>query len=201
MYTDKTIKEYLDDLAARRPTPGGGSAAALEGATGCGLMSMVANYTISNKRYAEFKEKAAQGLVKSERMREELLRLIDEDVEAYRRLSDGLKSMDKNPPKLLSLYKKACTVPLDICKITAEALALCGELAEFGNKGLITDTAISALMLESAFLGGKLNILINLKYIKDSKYTNETRKVISGLEKGLSKLKKDIIRKCEESVS
>ena len=51
MYIDRPMREYLDDLAAKKPAPGGGSAAALAASMGVSLMSMVANYTAGNPKY------------------------------------------------------------------------------------------------------------------------------------------------------
>jgi pyrroline-5-carboxylate reductase len=69
-----------------------------------------------------------------------------------------------------SLYKKSCDVPYALCRIIGDAFLLCNGLVEYGNKNLVTDIAIAALMLESAFFGAKFNVYINLKYIQDEKY-------------------------------
>lgn len=200
VYAQGSIKKYLDDLAARRPAPGGGSAAALEAAMGCALMSMVANYTISNKRYKEVADKAEDCLNKSERLRDDLLRLVDEDVKVYGRLSEALKKFKKDSPELDRLYKEACNVPYEICKITDEALSLCGRLVKYGNKNLITDTAIAALMLEGAFFAAKFNAYINLKFIKDGDYIEEVHKILSGLEDKIPKLKEEILHRSEDVI-
>ncbi|MBL7068671.1 MAG: cyclodeaminase/cyclohydrolase family protein [Candidatus Omnitrophica bacterium] len=197
IYARDTIKRYLDDLAAKKAAPGGGSAAALEAATGCALISMVLNFTISNKRYAAVKEKAESGLKRSEELRKGLLRLIDEDVKAYGSLSKGFKN---HSPGLKRLYKDACNVPYDICRLTNEGMDLCGELVSFGNKNLITDTAIAALMLESAFFGARLNVYINLKYINDKGYVSKLHKVLSILGRSMSKNKNEVLRKTKKAI-
>lgn len=200
MYVNKPLKEYLDDLAARKPAPGGGSAAALEAATGCALLSMVANFTISNKRYEGFKGKAEKALSKSEGLRTRLMTLVDDDVRVYSELTEALKKYKKDSPEFGDLYKKACNVPYDICRVTGEALTLCRELVEYGNKNLITDTAIAALMLESAFFGAKFNVYINLKDIKDSAYVENVHKVIHELEERIPRLKEEVLHKSEEVI-
>ena len=122
MYNEKPLRDYLNDLAARRPAPGGGSAAALSAATGVSLMSMVANYTAGNPKYKENEEKIADILKKSEKYRAQLQALVDKDVEAYEKLSACMKKIAKDSPELDKLYKEAMKPPFEICKITAEAL-------------------------------------------------------------------------------
>lgn len=200
MYIENSIKNYLDDLAARKPAPGGGSAAALEAAMGCALMSMAASYTISNKRYKEFKTKATNDLKKTEGLRKKLLVLVDEDVKAYTKLNNTIKNIGKDSSRLDKAYKEACNVPYGICRITDEALNICMELARYANKNLVTDTAIAALMLESAFRGAKFNVYINLKFIKDSSYIEELHKTLSDLEDKVPKLKEEILHTCEDVI-
>ena len=173
MYIKGPVETYLNDLAARKPAPGGGSAAALQAAIGASLMSMVANYTVGNPKYKENEEKIGDILKKSEKYRSQLQVLIDRDVEAYEKLSAGMKKIAKDSPELDKLYKEAMKPPFEICKITAEALKLCEGLAEYGNKNLITDTAIAAILMEGAFFSAKFNVYINLKYIKDIDFVGE----------------------------
>jgi formiminotetrahydrofolate cyclodeaminase len=200
MYIANSVKEYLDDLAARKPAPGGGSAAALEASAGCALISMVANYTISNKKYAEFREKASVCLARSEELRGSLAKLIDADVEAYGKLSNGMKEMEKGSPQLDLLFREACSVPLEICKLAGEGMLLAADLIEYGNRNLITDIAIAALMLESAFFGAKFNVYINLKYIKDDDFVAGTHKLLSGLEDSVPRLKNEILHASEDVI-
>ena len=75
-----TLKEYLDALASGKPTPGGGSAAALVGALGTGLLSMVANFTIGREKYKSVEEEIKEGLQNCERIRNRLLALVHEDI-------------------------------------------------------------------------------------------------------------------------
>ena len=109
--------------------------------------------------------------------------------------------LDKDSPELQALYKNACGVPFEICKIAGKAMAVSKEVVGYGNKNLVTDTAISALMFESAFLGAKFNVYINLKYIKDERFIEETHKVLSGLEDTISKQKEDVLHSSEEVIT
>jgi methenyltetrahydrofolate cyclohydrolase len=201
MYIKGSVETYLNDLAARKPAPGGGSAAALSAAMGASLMSMVANYTVGNPKYKGC-EKRVQGILKkAEESRKRLHALIDADVEAYEKLSKILKGSRGNEQGAGDeAYKEAVMPPYEVCKISAECLKLCGELAECGNKNLITDTAIAVIFLEGAFFSAKFNVYINLKYIKDMDFIGEIHKVLQPLEEELPKLKEELLEKCEEVI-
>lgn len=191
MYNKGSIETYLNDLAARKPAPGGGSAAALNAAIGAALMSMAANYS-----------DGAQAILKeTEEARKRLQVLIDADVEAYGKLSEALKgSRVKGVGLADEMYKEAARPPYEVCKISAECLKLCRELAGCCNKNLITDVAIAAICLEGAFFAAKYNVYINLKYIKDMDFIGGIHKVLQPLEEELPKLKEDILEECEEVI-
>ncbi len=180
MYLDGSIRSYLDDLAAKRPTPGGGSAAALVGATGAGLLSMVANFS---------KEEVIKKILqKTEDLRRELTELVDRDVVVYQKVSAAYKLPKEKPVQkrkrskaIQDALKEALTVPLEICKLCHEAIKLCGELAEKGNVSLISDVGVGVCLLEAAFQSALLNVEINLKGLKDEELIIETRKILEPL--------------------
>ena len=200
MYADDSIKKYLADLSSKLPAPGGGSAAALSAAIGASLMCMVAAYTADNPKYKDVEKKAADILAKAGKFRDGLQNLVDEDVEAYKKLSKAMKESNKDAAKLDAAFKEAARPPFEICKIASEGLRLCSELLEIGNKNLITDTAIAAILLEGAFFSAKFNVYINLKYIKDMDYIGAMHKVLAPLEESIPKLKEEILEKCEEVI-
>lgn len=201
MYIDRPLKEYLDDLAAKKPAPGGGSAAALNASIGVSLMEMVANYTIGKGKDKVREEKVAGALVKIENLRARLKDLIDADVAVYSKLSKGMKELKKDSAELEAIYREAADVPFKICKISSECLDICKDIAEYGNKNLITDTAIAAILLEGAFFSAKFNVYINLKYIKDTEYIEKVHKSLSRIEEEMPKLKEKILERCEEVIS
>lgn len=200
MYLNKPLKSYLDDLAAKVPTPGGGSASALVASIGVGLMSMVANYTVSNPKYKETQVKVAGILDKADKARAAFQGLIDKDVQAYEALSGGIKEYGKDSPKLDELYKEAANVPFEIARLSADCLKLCNTLADCGNSNLVTDTAIAAILLEGSFFSAKYNVYINLKCIKDMGYIANIHKILAPLEEMMPKLKEEIIEKCEDVI-
>ncbi|RKY32952.1 MAG: hypothetical protein DRP74_01285 [Candidatus Omnitrophota bacterium] len=174
MYAEDSIKQYLDDLSARLPAPGGGSAAALAASLGASLISMVANFTLGKPKYAKYESEIEAVLGKSEELRQEFLKLVDLDVTAY-------KSKD---------LKEALNVPLMVCRLCLEAIRLCPPLIKKGNVNLISDVAVAAVLLESGFASAKFNVEINLKYMKGK----EDNKLIRNLEKEI-KCSEKIIKK------
>ncbi|MFH1189835.1 MAG: cyclodeaminase/cyclohydrolase family protein [Candidatus Omnitrophota bacterium] len=199
MYINKPLKEYLDDLAAKKAAPGGGSAAALTGATGTSLMSMVANFTIGKPEYKDVEGKVAGILLETMKYDSELRALIDKDVDAYKRLSTALKG--PSGVKLEDLYKDAAEPPFLVCEITNKCIKLCRELAGCGNRNLVTDTAIAAILFEAAFFSAKFNVYINLKYVKDTDYIANIHRLLAGFEGEMPGLKEEILEMCEDAIS
>jgi formiminotetrahydrofolate cyclodeaminase len=149
MYRNKSLKKYLDDLAAKMPAPGGGSGAALVAGLGSALIGMVINFTLGKPKYVKYQRELTKMLSVSERTRKRFLELVDLDVAAF-------KSKDIN---------RALNVPLEISRLCFEAMKLCPPLVKKGNRNLISDVAVAAILLESGFSSALFNVSINLKYL------------------------------------
>jgi len=198
MYKD-ALKKYLDDLASRKPAPGGGSAAALTAATGVSLISMVANFTVGKDKYKDFEDEARQVLSSSEALGEELIKLVDEDVRGYGELSRAYKlpkesceDKRKRAQAIQEGLREALASPLGVCRCSHEAIKLCLPLAQKGNSNLITDVAIAAMFLECAFQSALLNVEINLKSINDDKFILEVREILDPMETELGSLNQEV---------
>ncbi len=172
-YKDETLKKYLDDLAAKLPAPGGGSAAALTAALGASLISMVVNFTIEKPKYSRFAEELKTILEKSEKLREEFLRLVDLDVVAYQ---------SKN-------IRDAMDVPFMVCRLCFEGMKLCPPLIKKGNINLISDVAVTAILLESAFTAAYFNVEMNLKSLNDKKLIKAIKKELMQKGRAITKMR------------
>ena len=175
MYCEQSLKKYLDDLAARLPAPGGGSAAAMSAALGASLISMVLNFTIGKSKYAEYEKELKEMLVISEGLRNDFLRLVDLDVVAYQ---------SRN-------VKEALEVPLKVCRLTFEGIQLCPPLIKKGNVNLISDVAVAAVLLESGFAAAYHNVEINLKSLNNASLTKKIRKEFVKKSKSIVKIRKE----------
>ena len=176
-----TIKGFLSELASSSPAPGGGSVAALTGALGIALSSMVCNLTIGKEKYADVQDEIKDVLKKSEKLRRELTKLIDKDTEAF---NDVIKAFrmpketedqkEKRSNAIQRGYKTAAKVPLETAKTCEKILDLSMIVAEKGNKNSITDAAVSALMTQAGVHSAILNVKINLSSIKDKEFIEKT---------------------------
>jgi len=174
-YKNQSLIKYLDDLSAKLPAPGGGSAAALNAAMGASLISMVVNFTLGKPKYAIFEAELREILRKSERLRKDFLGLVDLDVVAY-------QSKD---------IRKALDVPLMLARLCYEAAKLCPPLIKKGNANLISDVAVAAVFLESAFVSARFNVEINLKNLDQKKLAQGIKRELNQINKIIQKMRKN----------
>ena len=172
-YKDQTLKKYLDDLAAKLPAPGGGSAAALTASLGVSLISMVVNFTLGKPKYAKYEKELKTILSRSEKLREKFLNLVDLDVLAYK---------SKN-------IRDALDIPFMVCRLCFEGVKLCPPLIKKGNINLISDVAVAAVLLEAAYTCAYFNVEINLKSLSDKKLTKVMRKELAKKEKLIKRIR------------
>lgn len=149
MLQQLTIEEFLEELAARKPTPGGGSVAALSGALAAGLVCMAAEFS-GNKDVSG----QARTLMNT------LTHLVDRDAKA-------LAARD---------LREATRVPMQTAKHSYAVLKLAAALLETCNPRVITDIGVAAKMAESAVKGAMLNVEVNLVSIRDEDYKQQVLK-------------------------
>lgn len=171
--TAPSLSEFLDSLASKSPTPGGGSVAALSGSLAAALLSMVANLT---------KEMSAS-LNETEKLRQELYELIEEDAKAYDKVMSAYKN--KNEAEIQNALKYATETPLKTAETTLKLLPHLKILQEKGNKNASSDCGVAKHLIDAAVKGAILNIKINLQYIEDKKYRNEMEEKCLTIEENL----------------
>lgn len=174
VYLDKPLQTYLDDLASSKSTPGGGSAAALSGAMGAALASMVARLTLSKADYAPVHQEIEAILQETEQLRTRFQQLIQEDIEAYGRLSACFKmprgSEEEKAARTKAIQEQlheAALVPLEMVECAAALVKDCQRIAEIGNVNVLSDIATGAALAASAGTGASWMVRTNLRSIKD----------------------------------
>jgi formiminotetrahydrofolate cyclodeaminase len=197
--TDKPVTDFLDDLASNAPAPGGGSVAALSGALGAALISMVCNLTLDKKGYEKVQGDIDALLTRSEALRRELTDLLEEDVAAYTAYSQASKmprTTDEEKAArakaVQSSLKNATIVPLHAAEAAVKVMDLCMPTAEKGNKWAVSDAGVAVLMAEAALRSAALNVLINLGSIKDQEFVAEKRAHLDSLLAGKGTMRDEI---------
>lgn len=193
MIKDKSIQWFLDELAGKGSTPGGGSAAAIMGAMGAALVSMVAHFTIGKKGYEAADQESRDLLQRAEALRHRLTDMIRADVEAFDQVmaaygmpkeSDAEKSA--RTAAIQSALKQAADVPLACAEACTDVIDLTRPMAAIGNKNVISDAGVAVLAAEAALRAAALNVYVNIGAIKDESWVADRRarleKLLAGSE-------------------
>lgn len=191
MTKNSTLATFLDDLASERPTPGGGGAAAVSGAIGAALVSMVANLTIGKKNYESVWDELKAVNAEAEKLRADLTAAIEEDVVAFNsvmgayglpRATDEEKA--KRTEAIQAALKEATIAPLRAVRACFEVIRLSSEVADKGNLNVISDAGVAVLAANAGLRSAALNVYINAKTIKDRAFAE---KQIAEVESFLSR--------------
>ncbi len=181
MYIDQPLRHFMDKMASKSPEPGGGSVAALTGALGAALVSMVSNLTLGKDKYKDVQPQIEALLKESEKLRIEMQDLIQKDTEAYGALSAVYK-MPKTTDaekaarstKMQEALKKACEVPFEIGLKSLDIARLAERAADIGNVGAVSDAGVAVLLAQACAQSAALNVKINVNSIKDDAFNKET---------------------------
>jgi glutamate formiminotransferase/formiminotetrahydrofolate cyclodeaminase len=182
----KGIEEFLFELGQPTPTPGGGSCAALAGAIGSSLLLMVTNLTLAKPESEEITKEFTALKEILNKTQKRFYEMIAEDAEAFNSVMKAYKlpkttdaEKTKRTETIQKSLKYACTVPEKVFDLAFETVNLCAPIAEKGNKNAISDVGVAISHLKTTLEGTRLNILINLKSIKDQNYANEQKSKIA----------------------
>ncbi len=189
MFTDMPMNAFLDALASKEPVPGGGSGAAMGGALGAALVSMVCNLTIGKKGYEAVDQEMRRLLEQSEAIRLEMPRLLEADTQAYGQVMEAYRlprttdEEKKAREELLQQrFRAAAEVPMTIAERCAQIVNLALPAAKMGNKWAVSDAGVGALFGEACLRAALLNVEINLASINDAAYVAEMRQKMAALE-------------------
>lgn len=183
-----SVSQLLAAFRSSNPTPGGGSAAALAGAVGASLLTMVAGLA---KPRTSTDDELAQLRTAREHcgaLATRLEALIDADTEAYDLVVDAYRlpktteaDKDARTARIQAALRTATDVPLEVMRHCADALAQEPAIARFGNQNAASDVNVAGAMLRAGLAGARENVEINLGSIKDSDYVARIRAESSAL--------------------
>jgi formiminotetrahydrofolate cyclodeaminase len=186
--TQSSVEKFLDDLAGGNPTPGGGSAAAIMGAMGAALVSMVCNVTVGKKGYEGVETEMRAILQESERVRGRLTAMVAEDIAAFdsimaayklSKISDEDKT--RRAAAIQAGLRRATEAPLDCARVCAEVIALARRASEHGYLNVISDGGVGVLAGFTGLRSAALNVYINAPHLKDRAFAEAASAEIESL--------------------
>lgn len=208
MLAEKSLANFLNELSASAPAPGGGSAAALSGALGSALLAMVCRLTIGKKGYEGVSAELEEILSLAENVRDKFTNLIAQDADAFDKVMQAYKlpkesEEEKNKRKIgvQEALKHATQVPLEVMRLSLEQLKFALVVAEKGNPSAISDIGCACLSLENALKCAELNIKVNLSSIKDEKFIAQAKAELKNLGAESDKLKTKILALVNKRIS
>ena len=182
------INEFVDEVSRDTPAPGGGSIAALAGALGSALASMVVNLSVGKGEFDSQYDELCQVAEKAQMIKDELVLAIDADTEAFNEVIAGMR-MAKDTAEQVALrsgviragYKSAAEVPLRTAQLCRQVLDLCQAAANIGNMAVMSDAGVGALMAYAGVQGAIHNVRINLPHTKDETFITQMQSQLGTL--------------------
>lgn len=196
---DQSIQTFLDELASKSATPGGGSAAALMGAQGAALVGMVCRLTIGKPKFVEVEAEMQCVLDKAESLRQQLTDLIKLDIDVFNRLmakyampkeTDEEKAL--RSAAIQDVLKEATEVPLQCVHACLKVIELSQVAAEKGSPGVVSDAGAGVMSAYGGLKSSALNVYINVRSLKDPMFAEaklaELEEAISGVDERVDRI-------------
>jgi len=178
---DLKISEYIKGLSSSSPTPGGGATAALTGVFAASLVEMVCNLTLGKEKYKKYEKDIFKIRKEVSQIRESLLKLVDEDINAFNRVMKAYGLKDKE--KIQSSLINATEVPLKTAGYCGNLIVLARKVSKIGNKNAVSDAKSAYHLAKAGKLSAYENVKINLKYIKDKEYVLKVEEKIAEINR------------------
>lgn len=202
-FKEDKVCDFVNKLASDSPVPGGGGAAALTAALSAALSSMVFNLTIGKKAYEamdeEIKSKVRLSLSQCENMIRDFQDFMAKDAEAFSGLMEAYKLPRDNEEnfrireaRIQEGLHNSMMVPYTLANKIFDLFSAVETAAMYGNKNVLSDAGVSAILAHAAVESSILNVRVNLKFISSD--TGDIAKECEILLQE-SKVKKDKIMK------
>ena len=184
----ETLDNFCSQLAAGTPAPGGGAAAAVAGAMGAALVSMVAGLTLGREKYAAVQSEMDELQATGRRELDALFTCADEDQTAFNAVMAAFalpKGSDEEKAKRQAAvqagYRQATEAPLKTMAHALTVMRAALAAAHRGNTNALSDAYVAYLTASAAFEGALWNVAINLGSLKDEAYRQGVVDKVSGM--------------------
>jgi len=202
------LNAFVDETASESPAPGGGSIAAYCGSLGVALATMVANLSASKKGWEERWNEFSDWADKGQKIKKQLLHLVDEDTVAFNKIMDAFKlpkatNQEKEDRKqaVAEATRYAIEVPLSVMKISLQSMELIEAMATNGNPNSVSDAGVGAMCARTAVLGAGLNVRINAAAYSDKTFVETVLKQAAEMENKAIANEKNILDVVNRKIS
>lgn len=180
--------DFVEEVSRDTPAPGGGSIAALAGALGAALASMVANLTQGRTKSQESENAVLEAAERAQKAKDLLVLAVDDDTNAFNAYMDARRLPQGTPAEKAAReeamqqgLKLAVEVPWRTAVTCLEVMKASALAMRHGNPASITDTMVGVQMGFAGVRGGIWNVLINLKDITDEAFNQDLKNRCAGL--------------------
>ena len=205
---DMSCKAFAEETASESPAPGGGSISAYMAALGVSLGTMVANLSSHKAGWDERWEEFSKWAEKGQKLKDELLLLVDEDTNAFNKIMDAFglpKGNDEEKATRTAAIQAATRYAIDVpYKVMQKSLAVMEinkAMAEIGNPNSVSDAGVGALAARSAVMGAYLNVKINAADLKDKTYVAQVIADGAEIEKQAQAAETEILKIVNDKIN
>ncbi|MBI4945716.1 MAG: glutamate formimidoyltransferase [Bacteroidetes bacterium] len=194
------LVDFAEETASESPAPGGGSISAYVGALGISLGTMVANLSSHKKGWDARWEEFSQWAEKGQKIKNELLQLVDEDTNAFNKIMTAFGLPKSTPDEkkerdkaIQAATKYATEIPFKVMQLSYESMEIIKAMVEKGNPNSVTDAGVGALCARSAVLGAGMNVKINAKGLADKKFARSIVLKAKNIEEKAKKMEATVL--------
>ena len=206
--TSMSLRDFADETASESPAPGGGSISAYLGTLGVALAGMVANLSSHKKGWDERWEEFSKWAEQAQQLKDELIRLVDEDTKAFNGIMDAFK-MPKNDDvekqvrseAIQKATRYAIEVPFRVMKATLKTFDVIKAMTEIGNPNSVSDVGVGALCAYAAVRGAHLNVKINAASYKDKDFIADILRQAAEIEEKAKGFEKEVLEIAEKKIA
>lgn len=204
---DMTCTGFANETASESPAPGGGSISAYMGSLGAALGTMVANLSSHKPGWDERWEEFSQWAEKGQKLKDELLWLVDEDTHSFNLIMDAFGMPKSNEAEkaarkqaIQNATKYAIEVPFKTIQRSFDVFEICAAMIEKGNPNSVTDAGVGVLCARAAVMGAYLNVKINASSLEDKVFADEMVSKAHAYVVKAQQLESELMKKVEEVI-
>jgi glutamate formiminotransferase/formiminotetrahydrofolate cyclodeaminase len=203
-----SLSAFANETASESPAPGGGSISAYVGALGISLGTMVANLSSHKPGWDERWDTFSEWAVKGQKIKDQLLRLVDEDTRAFNAImtafglakgTDEEKQMRKKA--IQDATRLAIDVPVAVMELAYQSMEIIQAMAASGNPNSVSDAGVGALCATAAVRGAHLNVMINIGGFEDTAYADSVLSRCRQIEKDAIEKERVILAKVTDIIN